>query len=110
MGNPSDSTPPPIVDKLCEATRDPRNHRYSVSKGVYNLRRDVSRHYQEKYGVELDPETEVIACIGSKEGISHLLLAMLGAARTARPASTATTRRAFSPLRARKTSASSSPR
>ncbi len=83
MGNPSDPTPEPIVDKLCEAVRDPRNHRYSVSTGILNLRRDVARHYKERYGVELDPENEVIACIGSKEGISHMLLAMLGAGDTA---------------------------
>ncbi|HOW72508.1 MAG TPA: aminotransferase class I/II-fold pyridoxal phosphate-dependent enzyme [Phycisphaerae bacterium] len=83
MGNPTDPTPQPIVDKLCEAVRDPRNHRYSVSRGVLNLRRDVARHYREHYGVELDPEQEVIACIGSKEGISHLLLAMLGPGDTA---------------------------
>lgn len=83
MGNPSDPTPKVIVDKLCEAVQDPRNHRYSVSRGLYNLRRDVARHYRSKYGVELDPETEVVACIGSKEGISHLLLAMLGPGDTA---------------------------
>lgn len=83
MGNPSDPTPEPIVEKLCEVVRDPRNHRYSASKGILNLRRDVARDYRAKYGVELDPETEVIACIGSKEGISHMLLAMLGAGDTA---------------------------
>jgi len=83
MGNPSDPTPEPIVEKLCEAVRDPRNHRYSVSKGLLNLRRDVARHYKSKYGVELDAETEVVACIGSKEGISHMLLAMLGPGDTA---------------------------
>ncbi len=83
MGNPSDPTPKVIVDKLCEAAQDPRNHRYSASRGVFNLRRDVARHYRERYGVELDPETEVIACIGSKEGISHMLLAMLGPGDTA---------------------------
>jgi len=83
MGNPSDPTPQPIVDKLCEAVQDPRNQRYSVSKGVFNLRRDVARHYSAQYGVEVDPETEVVACIGSKEGISHLLLAMLGPGDTA---------------------------
>ncbi|GMU21452.1 MAG: aminotransferase [Phycisphaerae bacterium] len=83
MGNPTDPTPEPIVEKLCEAVRDSRNHRYSVSKGLFNLRRDVARNYREKYGVELDPDTEIIACIGSKEGISHLLLAMLGPGDTA---------------------------
>ena len=64
MGNPSDPTPEPIVEKLCEAVRDPRNHRYSVSRGLLNLRSEVARHYQSKYGVELDPETEVVASIG----------------------------------------------
>lgn len=83
MGNPTDPTPDLIVDKLCEAARDPRNHRYSASRGVYNLRRDVARHYQERYGVTLDPNDEIIACIGSKEGISHMLLAMLGPGDTA---------------------------
>ncbi|MHC4440997.1 MAG: aminotransferase class I/II-fold pyridoxal phosphate-dependent enzyme [Planctomycetota bacterium] len=79
MGNPSDPTPQPIVDKLCEAVQDPRNQRYCLdTRGLLNLRRDVSRHYKEKYGVDLDPEHEVIACIGSKEGLSHMLLAMLG--------------------------------
>jgi alanine-synthesizing transaminase len=84
MGNPSDPTPEPIVDKLCEAVRDPRNHRYSMgTRGLLNLRRDVARHYRDKYGVELDPDGEVIATIGSKEGISHMLLAMLGPGDTA---------------------------
>ncbi len=84
MGNPTDPTPQVVVDKLCEAVRDPRNHRYSLlTKGLYNLRRDVARHYRQKYGVELDPETEITACIGSKEGISHMLLAMLGPGDTA---------------------------
>ncbi|UCD28961.1 MAG: aminotransferase class I/II-fold pyridoxal phosphate-dependent enzyme [Planctomycetota bacterium] len=84
MGNPSDPTPQPIVDKLCEAVQDPRNQRYSLdTRGLFNLRRDVARHYHEKYGVELDPEHEVCACIGSKEGLSHMLLAMLGPGDTA---------------------------
>ena len=83
MGNPSDPTPEPIVRKLCEAAMDPRNHRYSMSRGIFNLRRDVARKYKAKYGVTLDPETEVVACIGSKEGISHMCLAMLGPGDTA---------------------------
>ena len=84
MGNPTDPTPEPVVAKLCEAVQDPRNHRYSLlSKGMLNLRRDVARHYRDRYGVDLDPETEVTACIGSKEGISHMLLAMLGPGDTA---------------------------
>jgi alanine-synthesizing transaminase len=78
MGNPLDPTPTPIVDKLREAVQDPRNHRYSESRGVYNLRRDVARKYEAKWGVTLDPDTEIIACIGSKEGFSHMCLAMLG--------------------------------
>jgi alanine-synthesizing transaminase len=78
MGNPSDPTPEVVVDKLCEAVRDPRNHRYSVSRGVFNLRREFARRYKAKWNVSLDPEREVIACIGSKEGLSHLCLGMLG--------------------------------
>src|SRR3954469_23874304 len=78
MGNPTDPTPESVVDKLAEAAKDPRNHRYSVSNGVAGLRREVAKKYQAKYGVELDPETEVIATIGSKEGFSHLCLALLG--------------------------------
>jgi alanine-synthesizing transaminase len=78
MGNPCDPTPDVVVEKLSEAARDPRNHRYSVSRGIYNLRRDVAKKYQQKYGVKLDPDEEIIACIGSKEGLSHLCLAMLG--------------------------------
>jgi len=78
MGNPSDAPPDPVVDKIREAVLDPRNSRYSVSKGVYNLRRDMARKYERKFGVELDPDTEVIATIGSKEGFSHICLALLG--------------------------------
>lgn len=78
MGNPTDAPPDPVVDKIREAVTDPRNSRYSVSKGVYNLRRDFALKYKRKWGVELDPETEVIATIGSKEGFSHMCLALLG--------------------------------
>ena len=78
MGNPSDPTPQIIVDKLCEAAQDPRNHRYSASKGIKNLRKEMAIKYKRNWDVELDPETEVMACIGSKEGFSHLCLAMLG--------------------------------
>jgi alanine-synthesizing transaminase len=84
MGNPNDPTPKPIVDKLCEAVQDPRNHRYNLTtRGLLNLRRDVARHYKSKYGVKLDPEHEIIATIGSKEGLSHMFLAMLGPGDTA---------------------------
>jgi alanine-synthesizing transaminase len=78
MGNPTDPTPASVVAKLAEAANDPRNHRYSVSNGIPGLRKEVAKKYQSKFGVELDPETEVIATIGSKEGFSHLCLALLG--------------------------------
>src|ERR1700709_2492544 len=78
MGNPTDPTPKCVVDKLQEASLDPRNHRYSVSNGIAGLRREVAKKYRKKYGVELDAETAIIATIGSKEGFSHLCLALLG--------------------------------
>lgn len=78
MGNPNDPTPQPIVDKLCEAAAIKRNQRYSASRGIYNLRRELAYFYQEHWGVGLDPASEVIATIGSKEGFSHLCLATLG--------------------------------
>jgi alanine-synthesizing transaminase len=78
MGNPTDPTPKAVVDKLAEAATDPRNHRYSVSNGIPGLRKEVAKKYHRNFGVELDPETEVIATIGSKEGFSHLCLALLG--------------------------------
>jgi alanine-synthesizing transaminase len=78
MGNPTDPTPPEVVRKLQEAALDPRNHRYSVSNGIAGLRKEVARKYKKKYRVDLDPETEIIATIGSKEGFSHLCLALLG--------------------------------
>jgi len=77
MGNPTDPTPDSVVKKLAEAARDPRNHRYSVSNGVVGLRREVAKKYQAKFGVTLDPETEVIATF------SHLCLALLGPGDTA---------------------------
>jgi len=83
MGNPMDTAPKVVIDKLCEAVQDPRNHRYSASKGIKNLRREVALKYERKWGVQLDWETEVLACIGSKEGFSHLCLAMLGPGDTA---------------------------
>ena len=83
MGNPSDPAPQIVIDKLSEAAQDPRNHRYSSSKGITNLRKEVAKKYQSKWNVQLDPETEVLACIGSKEGYSHLCLAMMGPGDTA---------------------------
>jgi len=83
MGNPTDATPKPIVDKLCEVVNDSRNHRYSAAAGIYNLRREVAKYYKANWDVTLDPEHEVIATIGSKEGFSHLCLALLGPGDTA---------------------------
>ena len=78
MGNPDGPTPPHIVEKLVKAVRRPDTHRYSVSKGIPRLRRAICRWYANRYGVDLDPETEAIVTIGSKEGIAHLALATLG--------------------------------
>jgi len=83
MGNPLDKAPQIVIDKLSEAAQDVRNHRYSASKGIFNLRREMARKYSEKWSVDLDPDSEVLACIGSKEGFSHLCLAMLGPGDTA---------------------------
>ncbi|MCF7972782.1 MAG: aminotransferase class I/II-fold pyridoxal phosphate-dependent enzyme [Phycisphaerae bacterium] len=83
MGNPMDPAPQIVIDKLCEASRDPRNHRYSASKGIKNLRKEVALKYERKWGVSLDPETEVLACIGSKEGFSHMCLALMEPGDTA---------------------------
>jgi len=83
MGNPLDPPPERVIEKLCQAARDPRNHRYSDSSGVLNLRRDAARLYERIYGVSLDPEKEVIAVIGSKEGFSHMCLALMGPGDTA---------------------------
>jgi alanine-synthesizing transaminase len=82
MGNPIDSSPEFVIDKLAEAAHDARNHRYSVSVGLYNLRREVALKYKRRYGVELDPDREVVSTIGSKEGFSHLMLALLSAGDT----------------------------
>jgi alanine-synthesizing transaminase len=77
MGNPDLGTPKHIVDKLCEAARKPKNHRYSASRGITRLRVAITRWYRDRYGVELDPESETIATIGAKEGLAHLALAVL---------------------------------
>jgi len=78
MGNPDLPTPKHIVEKLIEAARNPRNHRYSLSRGIPKLRLAICNWYKRKYGVTLDPDTEAIATIGAKEGISHLVLATMG--------------------------------
>jgi len=79
MGNPDMPTPDHIVDKLVEAARNPRNHRYSASRGITKLRHGICDWYRRRYAVELDPDTEAIATIGAKEGLSHLALAIVDA-------------------------------
>jgi alanine-synthesizing transaminase len=78
MGNPDQPTPQHIVDKLCEVANRKDTHRYSMSKGIPRLRRAMCNWYKNRYGVELDPETQMIATIGSKEGLAHLALACMG--------------------------------
>jgi len=76
MGNPDSPTPPHIVAKLVEAVQDPRTHRYSSSKGIPGLRRALAGYYERRFGVSLDPEREVIATLGSKEGLANLAAAI----------------------------------
>ena len=76
MGNPDSATPPHIVAKLVEAVQDPRTHRYSVSKGIPGLRRALAAYYQRRFDVALDAETEVVATLGSKEGLANLAAAI----------------------------------
>ncbi|MCD6169563.1 MAG: aminotransferase class I/II-fold pyridoxal phosphate-dependent enzyme [Candidatus Latescibacteria bacterium] len=83
MGNPDSPPAPHIVEKLRQVALDPKAHRYSASKGIRNLRKAICRHYQRRYGVELDWETEAIGVIGSKEGLAHLSLALLDEGDTA---------------------------
>lgn len=78
MGNPDQDTPAHIVDKLVETVQKSGTHRYSQSKGIPRLRRAMANWYKQRYDVSLDPETEVITTIGSKEGLAHLALATLG--------------------------------
>lgn len=83
MGNPRDVPDPMVIDKLCEAARDEKNHGYSVSNGLKNLRNEISKRYERKHGVSLDPDREVLAGLGSKEVFSHMCLALLGPGDTA---------------------------
>jgi alanine-synthesizing transaminase len=82
MGNPDQPTPQHIVDKLVEVVQRRDTHRYSMSKGIPRLRRAICNWYRQRYAVELDPETQAIVTIGSKEGLSHLALATVGAGDT----------------------------
>lgn len=77
MGNPDRGTPKHIVDKMIEASQKAKNHRYSVSKGIQKLRVAMSKWYERHYNVFLDPETEVCATLGAKEGLAHLMMAIL---------------------------------
>lgn len=77
MGNPDQATPQHIVDKLMEAVSNPRNHRYSSSAGIPKLRLAISDWYKRRYGIDIDPDSEAVVTIGSKEGISHLMLSIL---------------------------------
>jgi alanine-synthesizing transaminase len=76
MGNPDSPTPPHIVAKLVEAVADPRTHRYSMSKGIPGLRKALAGYYERRFGVKLNPETEVVATLGSKEGLANLAAAI----------------------------------
>lgn len=76
MGNPDSPTPPHIVAKLVEAVQDPRTHRYSASKGIPGLRKALANYYARRFNVQLDPETEVVATLGSKEGLANLAQAI----------------------------------
>ena len=77
MGNPDGSTPQFIIDKLKQTIEDPKTHRYSRSKGIPGILKAIARKYERDFGVKIDPENEAVATIGSKEGLSHLCLAVL---------------------------------
>ena len=83
MGSPSDPPADVIIDKLIESAKDPKLHGYSHAKGMFKLRREICLRYEKKYGVTLDPELDAIGCLGSKEGFSHICLALLEAGDTA---------------------------
>jgi alanine-synthesizing transaminase len=78
MGNPDGPTPRPVVNKLIEAARNPRNHRYSASRGIPQLRLEIAKHYRASYEVTLDPDKEAIVTIGAKDALAHLLFAVIG--------------------------------
>ncbi|MGH9558187.1 MAG: aminotransferase class I/II-fold pyridoxal phosphate-dependent enzyme [Bryobacteraceae bacterium] len=78
MGNPDGETPEPVVRKAIEAIQNPRNHRYSMSRGIPHLRAEIAKRYASRYGVKLDPETQAIATVGAKDALAHLLFAIIG--------------------------------
>ncbi len=83
IGDPDIPTPPHIIDKLCQAAKDPANHRYPESEGLPELRRAIAEWYQKRFGVSLDPEKEVLPLIGAKEGIAHIALCFIDPGDTA---------------------------
>ena len=83
FGNPDIPSPEAAVEKLREAALNPRNHRYSASRGIPRLRRAISDLYLDRFGVELDPDTQAITTIGAKEGFAHLMWVLLGPGDTA---------------------------
>jgi alanine-synthesizing transaminase len=78
MGNPDGATPAVVVKKLAEAAQDPRNHRYSVSRGIPRLREAIAKRYKANYCVDLDPDKEVITTMGAKDALAHLMFAVIG--------------------------------
>ncbi len=78
MGNPDGATPQIVVDKLIEAARNPKNHRYSVSRGIQHLREEIVKRYKRRHGVDLDPNTEAIVTMGAKDALAHLMFATIG--------------------------------
>jgi len=78
MGNPDGATPQVVVDKLIEAARNPRNHRYSMSRGIPHLRQEIVKRYKRMHNVDLDPEKEAIVTMGAKDALAHLLFAVVG--------------------------------
>src|SRR5580704_13644097 len=78
MGNPDGATPQIVVDKLCEAAQNPKNHRYSMSRGIPHLRQEIVKRYKRRHNVDLDPETEAIVTMGAKDALAHLMFATIG--------------------------------
>jgi alanine-synthesizing transaminase len=77
MGNPDMPTPKPVIDKLIEAVQNPKNHRYSVSRGIFKLRLAITNWYRRRYNVDLDPDAEAIVTMGAKEGLGHMVLSIV---------------------------------
>jgi alanine-synthesizing transaminase len=78
MGNPDGATPKVVVDKLIEAARNPKNHRYSMSRGIPHLREEICKRYKRRHDVDLDPDKEAIVTMGAKDALAHLLFAIVG--------------------------------